>query len=121
MMARCFKSEDSRPPQVMRPPLTGKRLIAARSSVVLPAPLGPISTVGGPGEIVSVMPSRIVSAPAVRVTLKASGVVRGTTATCEAPAVGPRPGDPPRPEAPTAIDPSGEDRGGGRSERLVSA
>jgi 1-acyl-sn-glycerol-3-phosphate acyltransferase len=39
----------------------------------------------------------------------------------EVPAAGPRPDDPPRPEAPKAIDPAGEDHGGGRSERLVSA
>ena len=45
----------------MRPRVGGTRPMAARSSVVLPAPLGPISTVGAPGAIVSVRRSRIVT------------------------------------------------------------
>ena len=43
-------------------------IIAARSSVVFPEPLGPISTVGAPGAKVSAMLSRIVTRPAVTLT-----------------------------------------------------
>ena len=44
--------------------------MAARNSVVLPAPFGPIRTVGAPGASVSETPSRIVTAPATMSRLR---------------------------------------------------
>ena len=48
--------------------------MAARSSVVLPLPFGPIRTVGDPAVIVSVMRSRIVTS---RATIRASTSING--------------------------------------------
>ncbi len=45
---------NSRPPQVMRPEVGAISPMAARNSVVLPEPFGPISTVGAPALIDSV-------------------------------------------------------------------
>ena len=52
----------------MRPRDGASSPIATRSSVDLPEPFGPISTVGAPGASVSAIRSRIVTAPAVTVT-----------------------------------------------------
>ena len=48
-MARRVGGTPVRPPQVTCPPVGATSPIATRSSVVLPAPFGPISTVGAPG------------------------------------------------------------------------
>ena len=48
-MARRVGGERSRPPQVIGRAVAGIRPMAARSSVVLPEPFGPISTVGCAG------------------------------------------------------------------------
>ena len=58
-MARCVGGECSRPPQVINPVVAGISPMAARSSVVLPDPFGPIRTVGWPAASFNVMPSRI--------------------------------------------------------------
>ena len=68
MMARRVGGDASRPPQVMKPCETGISPMAARNSVVLPEPFGPIRTVGGPLPSVSVTRSRIVTSPATIVT-----------------------------------------------------
>jgi hypothetical protein len=58
MIARRVGDDTFRPPQVMRPRDTGRSPIATRRRVVLPEPLGPISTVGAPAEKVSEISSR---------------------------------------------------------------
>src|SRR6187397_838416 len=74
MIARRVGAANSRPPHVTLPEAGAISPIATRSSVVLPDPLGPISTVGAPAPIDNVMRSRIVTARAVIVTLsKAMG------------------------------------------------
>ncbi len=52
--------------------------MAARKSVVLPLPFGPIRTVGDPLAIVNVTSSRIVVAPA---TIRASTSISGRSET----------------------------------------
>src|SRR5262249_36412695 len=67
-MARCVDAACSRPPQVTRPRVGGISPTISRSSVVLPAPFGPISTVGDPATSTSEMPSRMVTPPAEKLT-----------------------------------------------------
>jgi hypothetical protein len=67
-MARCVDAACSRPPQVTRPRVGGISPMMSRSSVVLPAPFGPISTVGDPATSASEMRSRIVTPPAETLT-----------------------------------------------------
>lgn len=77
-MARRIGGTCSRPPHVMRPREGVERPMAVRSSVVFPEPFGPINTVGVPELNVSVIRSRIVTAPAATVTL--SNVIGRSTA-----------------------------------------
>src|SRR5262249_40765431 len=58
----------SRPPQLTRPRVGGTSPMMSRSSVVLPAPFGPISTVGDPATSASEMRSMIVTPPAEKLT-----------------------------------------------------
>jgi len=58
-MARRVGGDSSRPSQIMCPREGGMRPMAARRSVVLPDPLGPIKTVGAPGRILNETRSRI--------------------------------------------------------------
>ena len=67
MMARRAVEAVSRPPQLMVPRVSGVRPMAARNSVVLPAPFGPISRVGAPACSVSDTRSRMVTLPAAMV------------------------------------------------------
>ena len=60
-MARRCGAACAMPPQVTRPDVGSIKPMARRISVVLPEPLGPISTVGAPDINVSEMPSRIVT------------------------------------------------------------
>ena len=63
-MALRAGGEIARPPHVMRPREGGIRPMAARKRVVLPEPLGPIRTVGGPARMLIEIRSRIVTSPA---------------------------------------------------------
>src|SRR5437868_15509837 len=67
-MARRFGGASVTPSQVTRPADGGMSPIATRSSVVLPEPFGPISTVGAPGQMVSDRRSSTITAPALMVT-----------------------------------------------------
>ena len=67
-MARCVGATSSRPPQVTRPRVGGTRPMMSRRSVVLPAPFGPIRTVGDPAASASEIRSRIVTPPATKLT-----------------------------------------------------
>lgn len=67
-MARRVGGTSSRPPHVTRPCDGVTKPIAARSNVLLPEPFGPTSTVGDPEVNVSVILSKIVTAPAATVT-----------------------------------------------------
>src|SRR5882724_11884986 len=62
-MARRTGGTSATPSQVTRPMDGGTRPIATRNSVVLPEPFGPISTVGGPGQMASDTRSSTVTWP----------------------------------------------------------
>src|SRR4051812_30122325 len=67
-MARLIGGTPATPPQVTWPCDGGNRPIAARNSVVLPEPFGPISTVGAPGWMTSDTRSSTVTVPVATVT-----------------------------------------------------
>src|ERR1043165_3607936 len=67
-MARLIGGTPATPSQVTWPRDGGIRPMARRNIVVLPAPLGPIRTVGAPEWIASDARSRTVTAPALTVT-----------------------------------------------------
>jgi hypothetical protein len=67
-IARRVGAMFSRPPQVTRPREAARRPMASRSSVVLPAPFGPMMTVGGPAANLSETLSRSVTLPTETLT-----------------------------------------------------
>jgi hypothetical protein len=67
-IARRVGAASSRPPHVTRPREAAMSPMARRSSVVLPAPFGPMSTVGGPAANFSETLSRSLTLPAATLT-----------------------------------------------------